>query len=344
MDDKIRNPFQKEIYDKYMSFIEEGMQYFPNHIPLKIAKSKEPDFKFLIALIFDARAKYPGYKVESLKLCEDIAHFSERNTDKSEQSMFEEQLIRICESDYTNIINQILSPILDQDTIETMTTEISDAALIQKVRLEFVHEEWISQLTNVDIDIDILLAFIMGTEKYINQDKTTLVLVEELAEYANRHIMSEERELFANAYLSDIAVSRHQLLEKYGMISRPQVKTVDFKPTFPPIFEKNPPPYEHVVVETARKQTKNKRKIAELNQLTELLNKGRSFLVSRGPVNKNAGIKRVVVKSCFEDVVAYLEQHLPEKATITQELGRVKISFGKEIVHTEKSKYQRTSR
>jgi hypothetical protein len=339
--DGIMNPFQREIYETYLRFVDKAIKIFPTYRRFQLALQKDPDFPILISLLYDAMGQLPGQKEQAIALCAEIAKYKERDTDRSEQLMFEQILLKQCEVDYKDAVTRF-----DGHTsieLDSITQEICDRFFINEVIEVFQTEKWALQLSEIDVDLDVLIALIMGTEKYLSQNKEVLCLVEEIAEYANKHIMKSDRELFVHLYLSEISIGREELLKKFG-IRRIVEPSIDFVASSPPVFEKNPPPYQHIVVETSKKQTKNKRRIAELNQLTELLNKGKSFLISRGPVNKDAGIKRIVVKTCFADVVEYLEKNLPEKATILIEQGSAKILFGKETLRTEKSKYQRTSR
>ena len=336
------NPFQREVYDKYISFIELAMQYFPNHMSFKLAKEKEPDFKLLLSLIFDARNKYPGYKEESMKLCEDIAHFSERNTDKSERVMFEYMLIRECEAGFSDIIAHFMNPILDTESIAIQTKEIAEHFLIEEVKKEFRTEDWAAQLIDVDIDIDVLMALIMNTDRYVQKDEKVLAIVQQLAEYANKNIMKSDRPMFVEMHIMDVALAKSDIIQKFALKCKEKFPEFDY--ILPKMFEKNPPTKQTIIVETSQKPPKEKRRISENNKLLELLKKQQTFSISSSRVNTETGIKRVVIKNCFEDVVSFLEKNLPEKATLKMDQGSAKVVFANNIEHKKKPRYQRVSR
>ena len=336
------NPFQREVYDKYIFFIELAMQYFPKYMPFTIAKGQEPDFKLLISLIFEARSKYHGYKEESMKLCEDIAHFSERNTDKSEKAMFIGMLIRECETGFLDIINRFMHPVLDTENIAIQTKEIAEHFLIEEIKSEFTTEAWFDQLIDVDIDTDVLMALIMNTDRYVQKDEKVLAIVYQLAEYANKHIMKSDKAMFVEMHIMDVFVAKMDLIEKFALKCKEKFPEFDY--ILPKMFEKNPPTKQTIVVETSQKIPKEKRRVSENNKLLELLKKQQTFSISASRVNTETGIKRVVIKNCFEDVVSFLEKNLPEKATLKLDQGSAKVVFANDIEHKKRFKYQRVLR
>ena len=332
----------KEIYQKYIKFVDEASALFPKYTYLQLAREKDPDFKLLIVLIIDASVEYPGIDIDPI--CMKIAEYSERNVDKRHQKMFIDILIRESKAEYREIIENTFEKILVSDSaIYEPITEIGWEYFLQEIVVGFPDEPWVLQLAKCDPDTDVMLALLFQTESYKAKDESVMDLCMQIALWTQNHIYEEEREDFANRYLLDVWYAKEELLQKFEAQIQAEIETLSTAVSLPGIFTKNLPQRQKVVVETSKKSAKNKRKISENKKLIELLNKGQSFLVSMVPVHENSGIKRVIVKNSFEDVMQYIAEHLPENACIEQHEQNLKIIFGKNLQkkRKEKSKYQR---
>jgi len=340
-EERFHDIFMKETYHKYIKFVDEASALFPKYTYLQLAREKEPDFKLLIVLIIDASVEYPGTDIDPI--CREIATYNERNVDKQHQKLFIDILLSECKAEYREIIENIFEKILISDlAIYEPITEIGWEYFLQEIVVSFPDEPWVLQLAKCDPDTDVMLALLFQTEAYKNQKKSVTDLCMQIALWNQSHIDEDEREDFAKRYLLDIWYAKDEVLQKFDAQIQSEIETLSTMVSLPGVFTKNPPQPQNIVVETGKKITKNKRKISENKKLIELLNKGQSFLVSMVPVHENAGIKRVIVKNSFEDVMQYIAEHLPENASIEKDGQNVKILFGRDQKkRKEKSKYQR---